>query len=89
VYLNLTKRMQLTAPNQLWTADLTYIRLQSEYVYLAVILDKWSCRVVGWALDRTLERAIAARQPKPGLVHHSDRGIQYASHLRELHEDAF
>jgi putative transposase len=88
VYLNLAKRMQLTAPNQLWIADLTYIRLQSEFVYLAVILDKWSRRVVGWALDRTLaarlavtalERAIAARQPKPGLVHHSDRGIQYAS----------
>ena len=88
VYLNLAKRMQLTAANQLWIADLTYIRLNGEFVYLAVILDKWSRRVVGWALDRTLaarlavtalQRAIAARQPKPGLVHHSDRGIQYAS----------
>lgn len=88
VYLNLAKRMKLTAVNQLWIADLTYIRLHSEFVYLAVILDKWSRRVVGWALDRTLaarlavtalERAIAARQPAPGLVHHSDRGIQYAS----------
>jgi putative transposase len=88
VYLNLAKRMQLTAANQLWIADLTYIRLNREFVYLAVILDKWSRRVVGWALDRTLaarlavtalQRAIAARQPKPGLVHHSDRGIQYAS----------
>ena len=82
VYLNLAKRMQLTAVNQRWIADLTYIRLHSEFVYLAVILDKWSRRVVGWALDRTLaarlavtalERAVAARQPAPGLVHHSDR----------------
>jgi putative transposase len=88
VYLNLAKRMQPTAANQLWIADLTYIRLHREFVYLAVILDKWSRRVVGWALDRTLaarlavtalQNAIAARQPKPGLVHHSDRGIQYAS----------
>jgi putative transposase len=88
VYLNLAKRMRVTAANQLWIADLTYIRLNGEFVYLAVILDKWSRRVVGWALDRTLaarlavtalQRAIAARQPKPGLVHHSDRGIQYAS----------
>jgi putative transposase len=88
VYLNLAKRMRLAAANQLWIADLTYIRLNREFVYLAVILDKWSRRVVGWALDRTLaarlavtalQRAIAARQPKPGLVHHSDRGIQYAS----------
>jgi transposase InsO family protein len=88
VYLNLAKRMKLTAVNQLWVADLTYIRLSQEFVYLAVILDKWSRRVVGWALDRSLgarlavtalERAVAARQPKPGLVHHSDRGIQYAS----------
>lgn len=88
VYLNLAKRMTLTAANQLWIADLTYIRLNREFVYLAVILDKWSRRVVGWELDRTLaarlavaalEKAIAARQPRPGLVHHSDRGIQYAS----------
>jgi putative transposase len=99
VYLNLAKRMKLTAANQLWIADLTYIRLHSEFVYLAVILDAWSRRVVGWALDRTLaarlavtalERAIAARLPGPGVVHHSDRGIQYASHdyaslLREHH----
>ena len=69
-------------------ADITYIRLQSEFVYLAVILDAFSRKVVGWALERTmatrltrtaLERAIATRQPGPGLVHHSDRGLQYAS----------
>ena len=88
VYLNLAKRMQLTGINQLWVADITYIRLLTEFVYLAVILDAFSRKVVGWELDRTLatrltktalEKAIAARQPPAGLVHHSDRGVQYAS----------
>jgi putative transposase len=88
VYLNLARRMKLTAINQLWVADITYIRLASEFVYLAVVLDVFSRKVVGWALDRTLtarlpllalERAITLRQPAPGLVHHSDRGAQYAS----------
>jgi len=88
VYLNLASHLKLTGINQLWVADITYIRLQSEFVYLAVILDGFSRRVVGWALERTiatrltkaaLEQAIAARQPAPGLVHHSDRGLQYAS----------
>ena len=87
VYLNLARRMKLTGIHQLWVADITYIRLQSEFVYLAVVLDAYSRRVVGWALDRTLmtrlsrtalEKAIAERQPPPGLVHHSDRGMQYA-----------
>lgn len=88
VYLNLAARIKLTGVNQLWVADLTYIRLRHEFVYLAAVLDAWSRRVIGWALDTTLaarlavqalERAIAARQPPSGLVHHSDRGIQYAS----------
>jgi len=88
VYLNLASRMTLTGVNELWVADITYIRLKSEFVYLAVILDGYSRKVVGWALDRTLaarlpvaalEGAIAERQPPPGLVHHSDRGVQYAS----------
>jgi putative transposase len=88
VYLNLASRMKLTGRNQLWVADITYIRLKKEFVYLAVILDAFSRKVVGWALDRTLasrlpiaalEQAIAQRQPPPGLVHHSDRGVQYAS----------
>jgi putative transposase len=87
VYLNLAGRMKLTGINQLWLADITYIRLQSEFVYLAVVLDAFSRRVVGWALERSLtarlsraalEKAVAERQPPPGLVHHSDRGIQYA-----------
>ena len=88
VYLNLASRMKLTGINQLWVADITYIRLKKEFVYLAVILDGYSRKVVGWALERTLaarlpvaalEDAIAERQPPPGLVHHSDRGVQYAS----------
>jgi putative transposase len=88
VYLNLASRMKLTGINQLWVADITYIRLHREFVYLAVILDAYSRKVVGWELDRTLaarlpiaalEKAIAERQPPPGLVHHSDRGVQYAS----------
>lgn len=88
VYPNLAKDMELTGINQLWRADITYIRLETEFVYLAVVLDAYSRRVIGWALDRTLEDdlAIAAlkmafqsRTPSEGLTHHSDRGVQYAS----------
>jgi putative transposase len=87
IYPNLAADMEITAVNQLWVADITYIRLETEFVYLAVILDAFSHRVVGWALDRTLEavlviaalrRALHERRPAPGLVHHSDRGVQYA-----------
>ena len=88
VYPNLAKNLVLNDVNQLWVADITYVRLGEEFVYLAVVLDAYSRRVIGWALGRNLEarlalaaldRAIAARQPHPGLVHHSDRGTQYAS----------
>jgi putative transposase len=87
VKLNLAARMSVTGPNQLWVADLTYIRLRREFVYLAVVLDKYSRKVVGWSLSKNLKsqlaidalnRAIALRKPSPGLVHHSDRGVQYA-----------
>jgi putative transposase len=87
VHLNLARRMRLTGMDQLWVADITYIRLKAEFIYLAVILDAFSRKVAGWALDRTLanrltitalEQAIAKRQPRAGLVHHSDRGLQYA-----------
>jgi len=85
VYLNLASYIEVTGLNQLWVADITYIRLQHEFVYLAVLLDVFSRRVVGWALERTLQarltvtalqQAIANRKPPVGLVHHSDRGIQ-------------
>ena len=88
VYPNLVPELALTGLNQLWVADITYIRLLSEWIYLAVILDAYSRRCVGWALDRTLEadltisalkQALAVRPVHPGLVHHSDRGVQYAS----------
>ena len=88
VYLNLARRMKLTGINQLWVADITYIRLKTEFVYLAIVLDAYSRKAVGWSLDRALasrfavaalEKAIAMRKPLPGLVHHSDRGVQYAS----------
>jgi transposase InsO family protein len=88
VYPNLASRMAPKGINQLWVADITYIRLETEFVYLAVILDAFSRRVIGWALDRTLEAtlaiqaldmALAERKPAAGLVHHSDQGVQYAS----------
>jgi len=88
VYPNLVGAMTLTGLDRLWVADITYIRLRAEFVYLAVILDAFSRRVIGWALGRTLEdtltlralrQALDQRRPAPGLVHHSDRGVQYAS----------
>jgi putative transposase len=88
VYPNLARALVLTGLDQLWVADLTYIRLELEFIYLAVMLDAFSRRVIGWALDRTLEAALtiealqmalARRRPTPALVHHSDRGVQYAS----------
>ena len=88
VYPNLAGSMTLTGVNQLWVADITYIRLEEEFVYLAVILDAYSRRVIGWHLDDTLSdslslaalrMALAQRPVLPGLVHHSDRGVQYAS----------
>jgi len=87
VYLNLAARMQVTAVNQLWVADITYIRLRREFVFLAVILDAYSRLVVGHCLARSLhselaqtalKQALELRRPQPGLVHHSDRGVQYA-----------
>jgi transposase InsO family protein len=88
VHPNLAESMELTAINQLWVADITYIRLRQEFAFLAVVLDAFSRKAIGWELGRTLETklalaaleaAIASRNPQPGLVHHSDRGTQYAS----------
>jgi putative transposase len=90
VYPNLLKDAgwrQLTGINQAWAGDITYIRLREEFVYLAVLLDAFSRRVVGWSLSRTidaalvlaaLERGLHQRQPEPGWIHHSDQGVQYA-----------
>jgi transposase InsO family protein len=81
--------MMLTGIDQLWVADITYIRLEEEFVYLAVILDAFSRRVIGWHLDQGLDNsltlhalrmALRERTVLSGLVHHSDRGVQYASH---------
>ena len=87
VYPNVAREMVLTGIDQLWRSDITYVRLETEFVYLAVVLDAFS-RKIGWALDRTLEAtltiealqiALRTRKPAAGLVHHSDRGVQYAS----------
>jgi putative transposase len=88
VVVNLARGMVLTGLDQLWVADITYIRLQEEFAFLAIVLDAFSRRVIGWALDTHLQAslataaltmAIAARRPAPGsLIHHSDRGVQYA-----------
>jgi putative transposase len=89
VYPNLAASLVTGTINQLWLADITYIRLLEELIYLAVILDAFSRRVIGWALDDRLETkltlsaltmALQQRRPSTGLVHHSDRGVQYASH---------
>jgi putative transposase len=88
VHQNLAQSLELTGLDQLWVADITYIRLRQEFVFLAVVLDAYSRKVIGWQLGRkldtslplgALEAAIASRHPRPGLVHHSDRGTQYAS----------
>lgn len=86
---NLVAGRPITGPNQVWIADLTYVQLPREICYVAGILDAWSRKCIGWALgpalttdltERALEQAIAERQPAPGLLHHSDQGVQYANH---------
>ncbi len=89
IYPNLARRLKLTGLNQLWVADITFIRLRTEFVYLAVVLDAYSRRVIGWDLGRSLEAGLAIRALQMALrerdwkaeelVHHSDRGVQYAS----------
>lgn len=97
IYPNLARHLYPTAINQLWVADITYVRLAEEFVYLAVILDGFSRRVIGWSLAEhlqssialaALEMALANRDVVPGgLVHHSDRGVQYAcgDYITRLH----
>lgn len=88
VYPNSARAMVVTSINQLWVSDITYIRLAREFIYLAVVMDAFSRRVIGWALEphldaeltlAALRMALATRAVQPGLVHHSDRGVQYAS----------
>jgi len=97
IYPNVLAGTTLSAPDQAWVADFTYIRLRSAFVYLACLLDAFSRRCVGWHLSRemttqltrsALHQAIVERQPKPGLIHHSDRGVQYASreYVEQLQE---
>ncbi len=95
---NLVRDLIASAPDQIWVADLTYIRLSAAFIYLAVILDAFSRRIVGWALDDHLEARLAlgaldmalqARRPATGgLIHHSDRGVQYACKAYRLRLEA-
>jgi putative transposase len=88
IYPNLVPRLVVQSMNQLWVADITYIRLRETFLYLAVVLDAHSRKAVGWELGDTLEASLAVaalqhalsdRSLEPGIVHHSDRGVQYAS----------
>ena len=97
VYPNLLKGLEITDMNQLWVADITYIRILTGFVFLAVILDVFSRRVVGWALAKRIDHqltlealrmALRTRKPRAGLIHHSDQGVQYActQYVRKLEE---
>lgn len=93
---NLVRHVQPTGPDQIWVADITYVRLREGFVFLAVVLDAFSRKVVGWAMAdhlqaslavQALQQALAERRPVPGLIHHSDRGTQYAcAEYREVLE---
>lgn len=87
IYPNMIAGMTVTGINQLWVSDITYIRIATGFVYLAVVLDVFSRRIVGWAISKSIDRklaigaltmAIALRNPPSGIIHHSDRGVQYA-----------
>jgi putative transposase len=99
-YPNLVKGMAVTRPNQVWIADITYIRILTGFMYLAAILDAWSRKVIGYAISTTIDTsltvealnmAIAGRHPGPGVIHHSDQGVQYASadYVGELKRHGF
>ena len=99
-YPNIIKKLAVRRINQVWLADITYIRIRSGFVYLAAILDAYSRRAVGYAISTSLETslalkalrtAITARNPGPGIIHHSDQGVQYASeeYVEELRRHGF
>ena len=88
IFPNLAKDANVAGPDQLWLADITYIPVIGGFVYVAIVMDAWSRRVVGYAISRSIDArptlaalgvAVAARKPPPGCVHHSDRGSQYAA----------
>ena len=88
IFPDRTKELTVNGPNQLWVADLTYVAIAIGFVYVAVILDAWSRRVIGYAIGRTIDArltlaalraAIEGRKPPSGCIHHSDRGSQYAA----------
>lgn len=100
VYPNLIKDLPVTAMNQVWAADITYIRIATAFVYLAVILDLYSRKAIGYAISRqidtnlslaALRMAIQNRSPQPEVIHHSDQGVQYAAHdyIDELRNGKF
>jgi putative transposase len=100
VYRNLLLGRKVTDIDQVWATDITYIRLEEEFIFLAAIIDLYSRKIVGWAIGRNLDHtlclqalevAIRARSPKPGCIHHSDRGIQYCCHayVNRLKEAGF
>ncbi len=100
VYRNVAGRLVVSGVNQLWIADITYVRLREAFVFLAVMLDAYSRRVIGWELGEdlrtelalgALNRALAERAVEPGIVHHSDRGVQYCSeaYVERLHSYGF
>ncbi|NDD92543.1 IS3 family transposase [bacterium] len=100
IYANLIEEMTVTDANQVWASDITYIRIENGFVYLAVILDLFSRKVVGWQISKRIDgelvidavkMAIARRQPPRGVIHHSDRGVQYLceEYVEELTKHGF
>jgi putative transposase len=100
VFPNRIAELNVTAPNQLWVADITYIRLLEEFIFLALVLDAFSRRVIGWELGeslqaslalRALDRALADRAVPAGIIHHSDQGVQYAcdDYVNRLRDHGF
>jgi len=90
VYPNLLKNVQISAPNQVWASDITYVQLMHEHIYLAVIIDLYSRKCIGWDLSRNIGRQLTMNaleqalknqleESTQGLIHHSDQGVQYAS----------
>lgn len=97
MYPNLLKGFEVTDVNQVWVADITYIRILTGFVFLAVLLDVFSRRIVGWGIAKRIDHrltlealrmALRERNPRAGLIHHSDQGVQYActQYVKELKE---